>query len=189
MPITRDEGVPELIGALVQKFNQCCEGYSVADVVTATTFFLAAGIVKQGEGMPIGPFTDMLNTILNACLASVMQNRNRQPRPTDIPVPPQPEAKPSPHASCPRPESEFPTFNDYAAAIADLIARGLGELPASVLVVPDSTMQACARIYGSPKPGDKPAIMMDFERQGGRLAACLLSDAQMTGNQAHTTNH
>lgn len=79
-----------------------------------------------------------------------------------------------------RPENEFATIADYQRALTNLVARGFGGLPAQILVVPDSTLQAVANAHGG---GDKPALMIDLGREDeGRIAPSLISTERFTPN-------
>lgn len=75
------------------------------------------------------------------------------------------------------PESNFPTLQDLRDGLSRLVESGLGALPVQVLVVPDSTMQAIARISVPGHDHDgRPALMIELD--GGpesRLPVTILS--------------
>jgi hypothetical protein len=75
------------------------------------------------------------------------------------------------------PENKFATVRDFRDRLSELVDQGLGELPAQVLVVPDSTMQIVARhLVPVRLNSDKPALMIDLD--GGtedRLPVALIS--------------
>lgn len=86
-----------------------------------------------------------------------------------------------------KPESEFPTVNDLASAIADLIERGLGDLAVQIVVAPDSTMQSLARSL-DPNYGGAPAMMIDLTMGiEGRLPIAFISTERLGGRQGMST--
>lgn len=84
----------------------------------------------------------------------------------------------------PFPESKFPTLRDFRDRLSDLIEKGLGDLPAQLLIVPDSTMQAVAsHIDIARKSGAAPALMIDLDDgdAGSRLPVSLIKVDRMGG--------
>jgi hypothetical protein len=90
-----------------------------------------------------------------------------------------------------RPESEFPTISDLHDRLTELISYGLGDLPVQVLIVPDSTMQAVAKVTAPPgyDVGGKPALLIEFDAVGGRLPVSLVSTDRMTRDGGMPTTH
>lgn len=80
-----------------------------------------------------------------------------------------------------RPESEFPTLNDLRACLDELIARGFGELPVQILVVPDSTLQAIAA------DAETPALMIDFPVSTERMSVGFISTRYLDGGMQTRT--
>jgi hypothetical protein len=79
-----------------------------------------------------------------------------------------------------RSENEFPTLRDFRDRLSELIDKGLGDLPAQILVVPDSTMQVIACHFDPTRTlGVAPALMIDLDRSGGRMPVCLISTDRM----------
>ncbi|WP_448208177.1 hypothetical protein [Azospirillum sp. sgz302134] len=76
-------------------------------------------------------------------------------------------------------EHKFPTIKDAADVLAELVLRGLGDLPMQLVVVPDSTIQALARAGGD--SGERPAIMVEFGGAEGRLPVGLICPERMRG--------
>lgn len=84
-----------------------------------------------------------------------------------------------------KPESQFPTIADLQSVLADLVAKGYGDLPVQVLVVPDSSLQSIARADGAPL-GDKPALMIEFSAQEGRHPVSIMSTERLSrGGKPH----
>lgn len=79
----------------------------------------------------------------------------------------------------PKTENEFPTIRDLNNRLSSLVSDGLGDLPVQVLVVPDSTLQAIARVTGGAREGDKPALMIELHGADGRLPVSLISTDRM----------
>lgn len=81
------------------------------------------------------------------------------------------------------PENRFPTIADYAERLAELVTRGLGDLPAQILVVPDSTMQAIARDTDG-FDGKKPALLIELtgKDDSSRIPVCLISADRYSGH-------
>ena len=69
----------------------------------------------------------------------------------------------------------LPTIQDVRDRLTELCARGLGHLPAQLLVVPDATLQALYMALAS--EGLRPALMIDLLPDGSpdRPAVCLTS--------------
>lgn len=82
----------------------------------------------------------------------------------------------------PEPECNFPTIADLADRMADLVAQGLGAFPVQIVVVPDSTLQAIAKMNGY--AGTKPALMAEMvtEPATPRLPVCVISADRLSGN-------
>lgn len=88
-----------------------------------------------------------------------------------------------------RPENEFPTIRDLRDALNRLVDGGLGDLPVQVLIAPDSTMQAIARVAGGAAyDSNKPAIMIELDGPDGssRLPPSIVSTERMSGGQLAT---
>lgn len=82
------------------------------------------------------------------------------------------------------PESDFPTLRDFRDRLSELVDKGLGELAAQILVVPDSTMQAIAsHIDPTRKQGAAPALMIDLDQgnEGRQMPVSLISTDRMSG--------
>ncbi|KKM98706.1 hypothetical protein LCGC14_1155180 [marine sediment metagenome] len=80
-----------------------------------------------------------------------------------------------------RPESEFPTIREISDGLSMLVSKGLGDLPVQVLVVPDSTLQAIARVLGA-QEGDRPALMIELRNSAeGRVPVSIMSTDRMQG--------
>lgn len=76
------------------------------------------------------------------------------------------------------PESKFPTVQDLRDVLSKLVDQGLGEHPVQVVVVPDSTIQAIARVTGGSDYNDtRPALMIEMTGtvETGRLPVSLIS--------------
>lgn len=85
------------------------------------------------------------------------------------------------------PESTWPTIRDASVILAELVAKGLGDLPVQVLLVPDSTMQALARAAGA-KDDAKPALMIDYTPDDNptRPAFGIITADRLDGNSRRT---
>lgn len=84
-----------------------------------------------------------------------------------------------------RPENEFPTIRDVRDRLTELVDQGLGDHPAQVLIVPDSTMQAIAIVTGGlGYDRTKPALLIELTgtEQSARLPVTLVSTDRMTGH-------
>jgi len=77
------------------------------------------------------------------------------------------------------PENEFPTISDFRDRLSELVEQGFGDLPAQVLVVPDSTLQAIGRTLHPSE--DKPALMIDLAVEGRPMVG-LISIDRLTGS-------
>lgn len=78
-------------------------------------------------------------------------------------------------------EKDFSTIVEMRDALTALVERGLGELPIQILVVPDSTIQALARIL-EPAYQGKPALMIELTTSiDGRLPVCVISADRLGG--------
>lgn len=85
-----------------------------------------------------------------------------------------------------KPENEYPTLRDFRDRLSDLVERGLGDLPAQILILPDSSMQAIARqLYPSSKDDAKPALIIELDSGetplGRRLPVSVISMDRMRG--------
>lgn len=77
-------------------------------------------------------------------------------------------------------ENTFPTIRDFAARLADLTQEGFGDLPAQILVVPDSTLQAIARVkMADGYNATKPALMIDLQGDDSQVLVGLISTERM----------
>jgi hypothetical protein len=88
-----------------------------------------------------------------------------------------------------RPESRFPTIRDLRDALNRLVDGGLGDLAVQVVIAPDSTMQAIARVAGGPTyDAKKPAIMIELDGPdgSGRLPPSIVSTERMSSSQLAT---
>ena len=81
-------------------------------------------------------------------------------------------------------EDEFPTIADLHARLGELIAKGFGDLPVQILIVPDSTLQAIARDAGQ-TDDSKPALMIElFDTEGNGM---LIASTERWGNHTPRT--
>lgn len=78
-----------------------------------------------------------------------------------------------------RPECDFATIAEMSERLAELVKEGLGGFPVQVLVVPDSTLQAIAKMSGHV---GKPALMIDLpsDPPGTRLPVCIVTADRLT---------
>lgn len=72
-------------------------------------------------------------------------------------------------------EHTFSTLRDIRDALSMLVEKGLGELPAQVLVAPGSTLQAVARSAYPNNTEEAPALMIQFEVTPGRQPVTLVT--------------
>lgn len=88
------------------------------------------------------------------------------------------------------PESTFPTLQDLRDGLSRLVEQGLGALPVQVLVVPDSTIQAIARVSAPEHDHDaRPALMVELD--GGhesRIPVTILSTDRWSRDDGMQTN-
>ena len=83
-----------------------------------------------------------------------------------------------------RPENEFATVADTAKSFAELVKRGLGELPVQITVVPASTMRAIASAYGHKDDVSKPALMIELSQESEhRFPVALVSTDYLEGKK------
>lgn len=82
-----------------------------------------------------------------------------------------------------RSESSFPTLRDFRDRLSELVDEGLGDLPAQILVLPDSTIQAIARHVGASGEANlRPALMIELDGgTSGRLPVSVISTDRMNG--------
>lgn len=81
-------------------------------------------------------------------------------------------------------ENQFPTIRDLRDKLSELVDQGLGDQPAQIIIVPDSTMQAIARVVAPPGyVHDKPALMIEFDAVGGRMPVLIYSTDRMSGRE------
>lgn len=85
-----------------------------------------------------------------------------------------------------KPENEFPTIRDVRDRLAELVDRGLGDLPVQLVVAPDSTMQAIARATPGFDPR-KPALLIEFGGDQGRLPVSLISAERLRPERPNVT--
>lgn len=83
-------------------------------------------------------------------------------------------------------ENTFPTISDLHMFLGGLIESGLGALPTQVTVVPDSTLQAVAKIVAGGAIPIKPALMIESGSVDGRMGAMLVSCDYLTDNGMKT---
>ena len=86
-------------------------------------------------------------------------------------------------------DRNFPTLRDFRDRLASLVDEGLGDLPAQILVLPDSTMQALACHFDpTRKLGTSPALMIDLDNgdAGKRLPVSVLNVDRMSGSAMPT---
>ena len=71
----------------------------------------------------------------------------------------------------------LPTVRDLCNGLSRLVEEGLGDLPVQIIVVPDSTLQALARVTGAPafNPDTVKAKMVEFDGVDGRLPMMMLT--------------
>jgi len=85
------------------------------------------------------------------------------------------------------PESKFPTLQDLRDGLTRLVDAGIGALPVQVLVVPDSTIQAIARISAPKHDHDnRPALMVELDASEDRLPVTVLSTDRWQGGGMQT---
>lgn len=84
-------------------------------------------------------------------------------------------------------ESKYPTIHDMHAVLTDMVAKGFGDMPAQLVVVPDSTMQALAKVVAGHDTESKAALMMDFLVNPDRMPVTIMSTARMGGSGAMPT--
>lgn len=89
MPVTRDPDFPAEIAALVQAFNQCCEGHNTLHVLEASTNFLIAAIGAHAHaaGKTRADAVEIANYIGGNLPVLVRRQWDREPQPTDVVVP------------------------------------------------------------------------------------------------------
>ncbi len=81
-------------------------------------------------------------------------------------------------------ENEFPTIRDLRDKLSELVDQGLGDQPAQIVIVPDSTIQAIASVVAPPGyVHDKPALMVEFEGVDGRLPVLIYSTDRAQGRE------
>lgn len=79
-------------------------------------------------------------------------------------------------------ENHFPTLRDLRDKLSELVDLGLGDQPAQIIIVPDSSLQAIARIVAPPGyVHNKPALMVEFDAVAGRLPVLIYSTERMSG--------
>lgn len=62
------------------------------------------------------------------------------------------------------PENKFPTIQDLRDGLTRLVDAGIGGLAVQVLIVPDSTIQAIARVSAPEHDhAGKPALMVELD--------------------------
>lgn len=87
-------------------------------------------------------------------------------------------------------EAMLPTVRDLCAGLSRLVEGGLGDLPVQIIIVPDSTLQAIARV--TPAPGYDPstdaAKLVEFDGVDGRLPMMMLTADYLKSNHMQTRN-
>lgn len=79
-----------------------------------------------------------------------------------------------------KPESEFPTIRDLSNGLSMLVSEGLGDLPVQILIVPDSTLQAIARVTVGVQEDNRPALMIELGGSvEGRIPVSIMSTDRM----------
>lgn len=81
-------------------------------------------------------------------------------------------------------ENRFPTLRDLRDRLNELVDMGLGDQPAQIIIVPDSSLQAIAR--ASAPAGyvhNKPALMVEFDGVDGRLPVLIYSVDRALGRE------
>lgn len=86
-------------------------------------------------------------------------------------------------------EHEFPTIRNLRDQLSALIDRGLGDLPIQIVVAPDSSIQAIAKVEGP--VGQKPAIMIEFPVEGRALGILFITTERLSagGGMPSLPNH
>ena len=80
-------------------------------------------------------------------------------------------------------EDKFPTLRDLRDGLSRLIDEGMGDLAAQIIIVPDSTLQAVAKVTGAPgwnAQTDK-AKLIEFDGVDGRLPMMMLTADYVNG--------
>lgn len=80
-------------------------------------------------------------------------------------------------------EDKFPTLRDLRDGLTRLIDEGLGELAAQIIIVPDSTLQAVAKVTGAPgfNPTTDKAKLIEFDGVAGRMPMMMLTVDYVSG--------
>jgi hypothetical protein len=78
-------------------------------------------------------------------------------------------------------ENKFPTLRDLRDKLSQLVNMGLGDHPAQIIIVPDSTLQAVAKASVPEWANDKPALMVEFDGVDGRMPVLVYSTDRMQG--------
>jgi hypothetical protein len=83
------------------------------------------------------------------------------------------------------PEYQLPTIKDLYDRLGSLMAEGLGDLPVHVLAVPDSTLQAIARVVSGPEYDQYgPAYQLSLSDTPEGAPVMLISSERF-GEQEH----
>lgn len=80
-------------------------------------------------------------------------------------------------------EDQFPTIADLHSVLADFVAKGYGDLPVQVLVVPNLTLQILAHSSDEPV-GTSPALMVEITVNQARHPVSILTTAYLDGSAA-----
>lgn len=81
-------------------------------------------------------------------------------------------------------ENNFPTIRDLRDTLSELVGLGLGDLPTQLVIVPDSTLQAIARVAAPlGYVHDKAALMVEFEGVDGRMPVVIYSTDRAQGRE------
>jgi len=84
-------------------------------------------------------------------------------------------------------EDRFPTIRDLRDGLSKLVEQGLGDLPLQVIIAPDSTMQAVAKVVVPEHDTSvKPALLIEFDGIDGRLPMMMVSCDRMQGREMPT---
>lgn len=83
-------------------------------------------------------------------------------------------------------EHEFPTILELRDRLSVLIEAGLGSLPIQIVIAPDSSIQAIAKVEGQ-QPGDEPAIMIEFPVDGRAFGISFITTDRLTSGRGMPT--
>lgn len=84
-------------------------------------------------------------------------------------------------------ENKFPTIRDFRDKLTELVELGLGDQPVQIIIVPDSSLQAIARVVAPPDfKHEKPALMVEMDGKDGRMPVLIYSTDRDQGRAMQT---